>query len=99
VVLGLGGLLAEIHDDVALRLAPVDLATAKAMITEVKGLALLRGYRGQPAGDLDALADAIVAFSALAAAAQVSEAEINPLIVKADGEGVIAVDGLVRLQD
>jgi succinyl-CoA synthetase beta subunit len=45
------------------------------------------------------LADAIVAFSALAAAAQVSEAEINPLIVKADGEGVIAVDGLVRLQD
>lgn len=97
VVLGLGGLLAEIHDDVALRLAPVDLATAKAMITEVKGLSLLRGYRGQAAGDMQALAETIVAFSALAAAGHVIEAEINPLIVKAEGEGVIAVDGLVRL--
>jgi succinyl-CoA synthetase beta subunit len=67
------------------------------MITEVKGLSLLRGYRGQAAGDMQALAETIVAFSALAAAGHVIEAEINPLIVKAEGEGVIAVDGLVRL--
>jgi succinyl-CoA synthetase beta subunit len=57
------------------------------------------GYRGKPAGDLDALAQALVALSQLAVygGPTVAEAEINPLIVRAKGEGVIAVDALVRL--
>ncbi|MBI4184056.1 MAG: acetate--CoA ligase family protein [Proteobacteria bacterium] len=95
VALGLGGTLAEIYRDVALRIAPVGLDEAAAMIEEVKGLAPVRGYRGLPKGDLAELARAIAAFSDLARLADVTviEAEINPLIVK--GEGVAAVDALM----
>ena len=70
------------------------------MIEEVKGLAVIRGYRGMPRGDRDALAAAVSAFSQLALhRARVAEAEINPLIVKREGEGVVAVDGLLVLAD
>ena len=93
--------LAEIYRDAALRIAPVDAATALEMIEEVKGLAPLRGYRGLAKGDLAALAAAIAALSDLARLAAgtplVLEAEINPLIVRAEGAGVVAVDGLVVL--
>jgi len=90
-----GGVLAEIYRDASVRLAPVDLATAQAMIEEVRGLAPIRGYRGLPKGDCAALAQAIVALSALARVSEVAEAEINPLVVGADGAGAIAVDGLI----
>jgi acyl-CoA synthetase (NDP forming) len=97
ITVGLGGVLAEIYKDAATRLAPVDEAEALRMIGEVKGLATIRGYRNLPRGDVTALARAISAFSAIAhqAFAAVSEAEINPLLVKSDG--VVAVDGLVIL--
>lgn len=95
VLLAMGGVLAEVYEDRALRLAPIDVATARDMIGEVKGLAPLRGYRGLPPGDLDALAEALVRLSRLAAAESVTEAEINPLIVKPEGQGVVAVDALV----
>jgi len=99
VTLAVGGIMAEIHGDAAVRLAPVNRDGALEMIDEVKGLAPIRGYRGLPLGDLEALADAIVALSSLATTtgARVLEAEINPLIVRGEGEGVIAVDGLVVL--
>jgi acyl-CoA synthetase (NDP forming) len=99
VMLAAGGVLAEIHRDRSLRLAPVDVLEAKAMIGEVKSLKALAGYRGRPAGDFDALAQAIVALSRLAVAngPSVAEAEINPLIVRGRGDGVVAVDALVRL--
>lgn len=97
VTLALGGILAEIYNDASVRLAPVDEATALEMIEKVKGLAPIRGYRGMPKGDLAALANAIVKISTLASAPEVSEAEINPLIVKGEGEGVVAVDGLIVL--
>ena len=99
VMLAAGGVLTEIYRDRSMRLAPVDLDTAREMIGEVKALQALAGYRGKPAGDLDALAQAIVALSGLAVLPdlKVAEAEINPLIVRAAGEGVVAVDALVRL--
>ena len=99
VTVGLGGVLAEIYKDAATRLAPVDEAEALAMIGEVRGLATVRGYRNLPRGDVGALARAIAAFSTLAhgSFAAVAEAEINPLLVKREGEGVVAVDGLVVL--
>lgn len=97
VLLAMGGVLAEIHQDRALRLAPITLADAQAMIAEVRGLKALAGFRGKPAGDLDALAQALVALSQIATRApHVIEAEINPLIVREAGQGVIAVDALVR---
>ena len=97
VMVGMGGVLAEIYKDVAVRLAPVDRTSAMSMIEEVKGFAVLRGYRGLPKGDIDALAKAICAFSQLATIhdPDILEAEINPLIVKAEGQGVVAVDGVV----
>jgi acetate---CoA ligase (ADP-forming) len=99
VVLGMGGVLAELYKDIAIRVAPVRLDEALAMIEEVRGLAVIRGYRGLPLGDSSALADAIVGVSQLAEVdpPRVSEAEINPLLVLSEGEGVVAVDGLVVL--
>jgi succinyl-CoA synthetase beta subunit len=99
VMVAAGGVLTEAYRDRSLRLAPVDLSTAREMIGEVRGLAPLAGYRGKPNGDLDALAQAIVALSQLAVSSgpSVAEAEINPLIVRPAGQGVVAVDALVRL--
>jgi len=100
ITVGLGGVLAEIYKDAATRLAPVDEAEARQMIDEVRGLATLRGYRNLPRGDVAALARTIAAFSNLAHKTfdDVAEAEINPLLVKYEGEGVVAVDGLVVLR-
>lgn len=94
VTLGAGGVLAEVYRDVSVRTAPVDTETARAMIAEVKAFAPLRGYRGLPRGDLDALAEAVAAFSRLAAL-DVAEAEANPVLVRAEGEGVVALDALI----
>jgi acyl-CoA synthetase (NDP forming) len=95
VLLGIGGVLAEIYKDIAIRLAPVTAAEAERMIEEVKGLAVIRGYRGLPRGDRKALAEAIAACSQLAYVPGIAEAEINPLLVKPEGQGVVAVDGLI----
>jgi acyl-CoA synthetase (NDP forming) len=97
IMVAAGGVLTEIARDRSLRLAPIDLATAHEMIAEVRSLIALAGYRGRPAGDLDALAHAIVALSRFADDASIAEAEINPLIVRPVGEGVVAVDALVKL--
>jgi acyl-CoA synthetase (NDP forming) len=97
IMVAAGGVLTEIARDRSLRLAPIDLATAREMIAEVRSLTALAGYRGRPAGDLDALAHAIVALSRLADEASIAEAEINPLIVRPPGQGVVAVDALVKL--
>lgn len=99
IVAGIGGVLAEIYQDIALRMAPLSEADAAAMLDEVKGLAVIRGYRNLPRGDSAALARAIAAFSRLALlpGQPVQEAEINPLIVKE--AGVVAVDGLVVLKE
>ena len=99
VMLGAGGIAAELKRDFAARLAPVTLDEAAAMIGEVRDLAALQGFRNLPRGDCAALAAAIRAVSLLAAveARTVVEAEINPLIVKREGEGVVAVDALVVL--
>ena len=101
ITVGLGGVLAEIYKDASTRLAPVSESEALHMIDEVKGLAVIRGYRNLPRGDIGALARAIAQFSTLAHAmfTDVAEAEINPLLVKKDAEGVVAVDGLVVLAE
>ncbi len=101
VLLGAGGITAELRRSYCVRIAPVSLQEAAAMIEEVRDLAVLRGYRNLPRGDCAALARAIRALSLLALieARKVSEAEINPLIVKREGEGVVAVDGLVVFDD
>ena len=94
VMFGLGGVYVEVLKDVTLRLAPVDRDAARAMIREIKGIALLTGARGKPSADLEALADALVKMSHFAAAhPNVESAEINPFI--ALPKGGVAVDALI----
>jgi acyl-CoA synthetase (NDP forming) len=95
VLVGAGGVLAELHRDTALRCAPVTEAEARDMIAEVKGLRPLSGWRSLPRGDLAALARAVVAVSRLAALPEVAEAEVNPLIIRAEGHGVAVADAWV----
>lgn len=98
VLVGVGGVLAEIYRDTAYRSAPVDMNIARKMIDEIKGFAPLRGFRGMPEGDLEALADVVVRVSELALidSPVITEAEINPVLVKASG--VVALDGLISLK-
>jgi acyl-CoA synthetase (NDP forming) len=100
LLLGAGGVAAELFQDTALRLLPITRVDAEAMLEELKAVRLLRGWRGAPPADRTALVDAILAFAAMAAAAgeRLVEAEINPLFVLPEGEGVCAVDGLVVLR-
>jgi acyl-CoA synthetase (NDP forming) len=93
VLVGAGGVLSEIYRDFSVRIAPVTPEEAAAMIAEVRGFAPLRGYRNLPRGDLQALAAAVSAVSALALSSEIAEAEINPVLVKENG--VVAVDALV----
>lgn len=99
VMLGAGGITAELWRDVTLSCAPVTVAEAHAMIGRVKGLQVAAGWRELPRGDLDALANAIAAFSRLAAREDIAEAEINPLIIGREGEGVSVADAWVVRQD
>jgi len=97
VTLGVGGIFTEIYDDIVVRRAPVSVVEAREMITGIRGFRISAGYRGRLRGDLDALAAAVAAFSRLSALDRILEAEINPVAICPDGEGVVAVDGLVRL--
>ncbi|MDP3519527.1 MAG: acetate--CoA ligase family protein [Hydrogenophaga sp.] len=101
VMLAAGGILAEALQDRSLRMAPVDLQTALEMIDEVRLLRVLDGLRGQAAGDRLALAHALVNLSqcALRPELGVVEAEVNPLFVMPQGQGVVAVDALVICTD
>lgn len=96
ILLGMGGVTAELYRDTALRLAPVSRRDAREMIDELKSAPLLKGFRGRPLADVDALIDAIVAFSNMIAAIgdRLQEAEINPLFVMPQGRGVVAADGV-----
>jgi enoyl-CoA hydratase/carnithine racemase len=94
VVAGLGGVLAEVLDDVAIRLAPVDPATAAGMLDGLRGAAILDGARGRPGIDRAAVAAAIVALGDLLAGdPDVLEIDCNPVISGPDATA--AVDALV----
>ncbi|MBT4487694.1 MAG: acetate--CoA ligase family protein [Rhodospirillaceae bacterium] len=97
VLFGLGGIFVEVLKDVTFRIAPFGLGEAHRMIDEVRGRALLDGVRGQPASDVDALALSLSQLSVYAAlhGDVIESIDINPFLVKAKGEGVIAVDALI----
>ena len=101
VLIGFGGIAAELLGDTALRLLPIAPRDAAAMVEELKSAPLLAGYRGVPKRDRAALIDAILAFAEMAEALgdRLIEAEINPLFVLHDGNGVRAADGVIVLRD
>ncbi len=100
ILLGTGGVMAEVFGDTALRALPIDRAEAEAMVAELRGAALLRGFRGKPRADLPALVEAILGFARMGEALgeRLVTAEINPLLVLSEGEGVRAADGLAVLR-
>jgi hypothetical protein len=95
VVFGLGGILTEVLKDVAFRHAPFGPDIAREMIDELKGAAVLKGARGQPPADLDALADAISKLSLFAAANAdtLESVEMNPICALPDR--CLALDALI----
>ncbi|WP_434033845.1 acetate--CoA ligase family protein [Cupriavidus sp. a3] len=103
ILLGMGGVTAELFGDTTLRLLPgeggLTRDAALAMIGRLKTAPLLQGFRGRPKADVDALAEAIVAFSRMVATLgdRLVEAEINPVFVLPEGQGVVAADGVAVL--
>jgi len=103
ILLGMGGVTAELLQDTTLRLLPptggLSAETAREMALSLKTWPLLDGYRGRPKADVDALVKAIVDFSAMVVTLgdRLLEAEINPLFVLEQGQGVKAADGIVVL--
>ena len=94
LALGFGGVLVEAIGDVSFRLLPVTAADVAGMLGDLRAKALLGPFRGAPARDVDALIDCAVALSNvyLDLRGEVSDIEINPLMVGATGDGVCAVD-------
>lgn len=101
ILLGAGGVQAELSGDSTLRLLPLREGEARGMIEDLKVKRLLDGYRGAPPYDTEALIAAIEAVAQMGDALgdQIEEAEINPLFVLPVGQGVAAADGLVVLKD
>jgi len=99
VLAGPGGILVELIDAAEIRLAPACLQTAEAMVRSGPGARLLTGLRGAEPADRDALADLISRISVFFAenADLISEIEINPVMVRADGKGLAAADALIVL--
>lgn len=103
ILLGMGGVTAELFNDTTMRLLPADgafgAADALEMARELKTWPLLDGYRGRPRLDVEALVDAIVAFARMTAQLgdRLVEAEANPVFVLPQGQGVRAADGVVVL--
>ena len=91
----------EVYRDVAFRLCPIDVMEAREMIDEVKGSRLLKGFRGSPPADVDALARTLTQVSQLAVNLEgtLGELDINPLMVLPEGQGVKAADALVVFKD
>jgi acetyltransferase len=97
VMVGLGGITTELFRDVIYRPAPVSAAEASSMLAELKAAPLLNGFRGAAKTDIPALSQLISQVSVLAAQfrAEISEIEINPVLVHRQGQGVTIVDALV----
>jgi acyl-CoA synthetase (NDP forming) len=90
VMVGLGGTLVEIFKDTALRIAPITTTAARAMLGELRGVALLKGARGNAPADLDAITDLIAKISEFAAAhTEVREMDLNPVAVYSRGLRVL----------
>jgi acyl-CoA synthetase (NDP forming) len=97
LMVGLGGIFVEVLKDVSIRLLPVDEREVREMLKELRGYKVLEGVRGQKPRDVDALVKAMVGLSEIFAAHRnhLSDMEINPIMVREQGRGAVAVD--VRL--
>ena len=98
VMLGLGGVMTEVLQDTAFRVAPLDRIEAEDMTRELRSAALLGAFRGQAPADLNALTGSLVALGRLGMELEaVAEVDVNPLIITPEGR-LVAADALVTLR-
>ena len=96
LMFGLGGIFVEVYKDVSFRIVPIDRNGALSMISEIKGYPILKGIRGKKPADIKAIADVLVSVSEMAIKENITELDINPLVVSETG--VIAVDARAILE-
>ncbi|MFF7023968.1 acetate--CoA ligase family protein [Streptomyces klenkii] len=96
VTVGLGGALVEVLHDTAVAVPPFGEHHARAMLTELRGRALLDGVRGAPPADVDALVETVLRVQrmSLELGGALAELDINPLVVLERGQGAVALDAL-----
>ncbi|MGI6855109.1 acetate--CoA ligase family protein [Mesorhizobium sp. 1B3] len=100
IMIGIGGVTAELYKDVVFRLAPIGEDEARLALDTLRGVPLFFGFRGAPVAEIDAAATAVARLSAAFASDRdaMVELEINPLRVLAVGKGVIACDATLRVK-
>ena len=98
-VFGLGGIFVELLNDVAVQACPFDAESAREMILSIRGASILKGARGQPAVDIDALAQMLSQLSMFAAGAgdRLVSVDLNPVLALA--EGAYALDAVIEMED
>jgi len=93
LMFGLGGIYVEALKDVSFRIAPISRRQAKEMVNEIRAIRLLKGIRGEPPADIEALVDVILRISQLVIQfPEIVELDINPLMVLEAGRGAVSVD-------
>ncbi|MEZ5773295.1 MAG: acetate--CoA ligase family protein [Hyphomicrobiaceae bacterium] len=101
LVVGSGGVLVELIADAATLMLPARPEEVRQAIGSLRGANLLKGFRGKPEGDIEAVVDAVMAIAhfAVANAGRIAELDVNPLLVRPKGRGAVAVDALVRMSE
>ena len=99
IMFGLGGIYAELFQDVAVRLHPLTDLDARKLVRSIKMARLFKGFRGAPARDVQALEDLLLRLSALVEdIPEVAELDLNPVMLMAEGEGCWVVDARIMLR-
>ncbi len=93
IMFGLGGIYVEVMKDISFRIVPLSKEDVHEMVREIKAFPLLRGVRGETEADIEAIEKSLLILSQMAVDfPQIAEADINPLLVRKKGEGLIAID-------
>lgn len=99
VAFGIGGINVELWKDVVFRVHPLTDLDAREMLEQIRGRALLEGFRGMPPADKEALVSAILRVDRLVGDnPEIRELDINPLVALPPGEGVVAIDARIRIE-
>ncbi len=98
IMLGIGGIMTEVFEDTAFRMAPLGMIEAKDMTEELRFKAIFGAFRGQKPVDMEMLCRTLIAVGKIGLELEaVSELDINPMIITSEGR-VVAVDALVLLR-
>jgi acetyltransferase len=96
ILLGMGGIFVEVFNDVVMKVAPITAREAGEMVNELSGSALLKGFRGGGKADLEALKECLVQVSRLLCEhGEIQQLDINPLVVRTEGQGCQVVDAKI----